>query len=56
MASNDEIQNEGTPDRIGLGIDGTMGDAQDIDHPYLASVHGSWCRVCGLAESYRRHR
>lgn len=49
------IDEEGEPDRAFLGIDGTMGDAQDEDHPFLASVYGGWCRVCGLAAAYRRH-
>ena len=48
-------QEEGEPDRLYLGIDGTVGDAQDVDHPFLASVYGDYCRVCGLASSYRRH-
>jgi hypothetical protein len=47
---------EGEPDRMGFGIDGTKGDAQDVDHPFLGSVHGDYCRVCGLARSYRRHK
>lgn len=52
---NDQIAEEGAPHRAFLGIDGTMGDAQDVDHPFEASVFGEWCRVCGLARSYRRH-
>jgi hypothetical protein len=53
----DEVaQEEGQSERLYLGIDGTMGDAQDVDHAYVASVHGPWCVVCGLAQSYRRHR
>lgn len=54
--STEDPQDEGSPDRLYLGIDGTMGDAQDVDHPFLRSVHGDYCRVCGLAKSYRRHR
>jgi len=48
-------EDEGGPDRLYLGIDGTMGDAQDVNHPFVRSVYGAWCRVCGLAQSYRRH-
>lgn len=55
MNVNDQIQEEGAPDRAYLGIDGTMGDAQDVDHPFIASVYGDWCRVCGLNPAYRRH-
>lgn len=36
------------------GIDGTMGDAQDVDHPFHRSTQG-WCVVCGLSPQYRRH-
>lgn len=54
MADRDP-QDEGGPDRLYLGIDGTMGDAQDVSHPFIASVHGDYCRVCGLARTYRKH-
>lgn len=54
--SRSTVEQEGEPDRFGFGIDGTMGDAQDVDHPFLGSVHGEHCRVCGLARSYRRHK
>lgn len=50
-----DIHEEGEPDRLFLGIDGTMGDAQDVAHPYIESVIGAWCRVCGLNRIYRRH-
>jgi len=36
------------------GIDGTAGDAQDVEHPYHAATDGS-CLVCGLAEVHRKH-
>lgn len=48
-------QDEGGPDRLYLGIDGTMGDAQDVKHPFIESVHGSYCRVCGLGSPARCH-
>jgi len=51
----DMISEEGEPDRHFLGIDGTMGDAQDVAHPYLESIYAECCRVCGFAESYRKH-
>jgi hypothetical protein len=38
-----------------LGIDGTAGDAQDVDHPFRGSHIRGVCFVCGLAQSYRRH-
>lgn len=47
-------QDEGEADRQRLGIDGTMGDAQDVSHPFLPSRTGT-CRVCGMAPSYWRH-
>jgi hypothetical protein len=46
---------EGESERAGFGIDGTMGDAQDIPHPFVSSVHGDYCVVCGLAQTYYRH-
>lgn len=49
------VEAEGESDRARLGIDGTMGDAQDTWHLYLESVHGQFCRVCGLARASRRH-
>lgn len=36
------------------GIDGTAGDAQDVDHPFHGQDGGP-CLVCGLAQSYRKH-
>lgn len=54
MATEQE-QEEGRLDRIYLGVDGTMGDAQDVNHQFLRSNYGAWCRVCGLTEDYRRH-
>jgi hypothetical protein len=47
-------QDEGETDRRRLGIDGTMGDAQDVDHPFLAAI-GGYCRVCGLSLAHKRH-
>ncbi len=42
--------------RLRYGIDGTAGDAQDVDHPFHPSRSAeSWCVVCGLGEAYRRH-
>lgn len=46
---------EGASDRLYLEIDGSMGDAQDVPHPYVRSAHGQYCAVCGLAENYRKH-
>jgi hypothetical protein len=46
---------EGESERFGLGIDGTMGDAQDVNHPFIGSVYGDYCAVCGLTRSYKRH-
>ncbi|GGM27900.1 hypothetical protein GCM10011608_10920 [Micromonospora sonchi] len=43
--------------RASLGIDGTAGDAQDVDHDYRTSATepDGPCLVCGLAQPYRRH-
>lgn len=42
--------------RLRYGIDGTPGDAQDVDHPFHPAQGGeSWCVVCGLSQAYRRH-
>lgn len=40
--------------RLRYGIDGTPGDAQDVDHPFHSSADG-WCVVCGLSAQHRRH-
>ena len=55
VADLTDIHEEGNSDRLYLGIDGTMGDAQDVPHRYIESVIGAWCRVCGLSRIYRRH-
>jgi hypothetical protein len=51
-----DFQELGEPWRQKLGIDGTAGDAQDVDHPFIPTNPGGPCVVCGLAKSYRRHR
>lgn len=47
-------EDEGEQLRRRYGIDGTMGDAQDVPHPFHSNAAGT-CLVCGLAESYRKH-
>jgi hypothetical protein len=49
------FQKRGELLRQALGIDGTAGDAQDVDHPFTPDVSGASCLVCGLAQSYKRH-
>ena len=44
----------GAVHRDRLGIDGTAGDAQDVEHPYI-NAGFAFCVVCGLAKSYRKH-
>jgi hypothetical protein len=51
-----DFQNRGEALRRRYGIDGTAGDAQDVDHPYHRDPATGACLVCGLAEAYRRHR
>jgi len=48
-------QEEGTGDRLFHGIDGTMGDAMDVPHPFVGSVGGAWCSTCGLGCGGRAH-
>lgn len=38
-----------------LGIDGTMGDAQDIPHRFDGAGEFNFCVVCGLSRTYRMH-
>lgn len=47
-------EDEGEQLRRRYGIDGTMGDAQDVPHPFHPNAAGT-CLVCGLAESSRKH-
>lgn len=41
--------------RLRQGIDGTMGDAQDVAHYYVRSANGKWCIVCGMDTAYKKH-
>ena len=47
-------QDEGEAYRRSLGIDGTMGDAQDVPHPFRTGSDSA-CLGCGLAEAHRAH-
>jgi hypothetical protein len=49
------FQDRGEALRRRLLIDGTAGDAQDVDHPYIPEVADGPCLVCGLTRSYPRH-
>ncbi len=53
--SMQDFQDRGEQLRQSLGIDGTAGDAQDIDHPYTSDEPSTACLVCGLAPGYKRH-
>lgn len=46
---------EGEKLRQRLGIDGTMGDAQDVKHVAHQSLVGSWCAICGFSMSSQIH-
>jgi HK97 family phage major capsid protein/HK97 family phage prohead protease len=47
-------QDQGEAYRQSLGIDGTMGDAQDIPHPFSRAADGA-CLGCGLALPAKPH-
>lgn len=49
------FQDAGEPIRRALGIDGTAGDAQDVDHPYTSASPDGPCLACGLARTWWRH-
>lgn len=49
-----EEQDAGEVARQAAGIDGTMGDAQDVVHEFKAAADGA-CLLCGLDESMDRH-
>lgn len=43
-----------------MGIDGTAGDAQDVEHPYTAAgdlhpEHPEACLACGLGAVHDKH-
>jgi alpha-D-ribose 1-methylphosphonate 5-phosphate C-P lyase len=50
-----DFQDAGERARRELGVDGTAGDAQDVNHPFTPQAPDDSCLVCGLAKSYRRH-
>lgn len=54
--SKEDWQDLGESARQALGIDGTMGDAQDVKHAYHETAMGPGCLVCGLSEKARAHR
>ena len=56
IVTTEMVQEEGGQDRRFYGIDGTMGDAQDVPHPYVGSIYGEWCSLCGLNRSHRAHK
>jgi hypothetical protein len=50
-----DFQDRGDLARTLLGIDGTMGDAQDVPHPFIIGDERGSCLICGLSEQYRKH-
>jgi hypothetical protein len=56
MSDMQDFQNRGEQARQRAGIDGTAGDAQDIQHAYVPDgPGGSPCLLCGLALSQPKH-
>jgi hypothetical protein len=55
MSGMQDFQDRGEELRQALGIDGTAGDAQDVNHPFTPDGPGGPCLACGLAEPYKRH-
>lgn len=51
----EDFQDAGEQWRQRFGIDGTAGDAQDVEHPFVAEEPGGGCIVCGFAGTYRKH-
>lgn len=50
-----DFQDRGEPVRQRLGIDGTAGDAQDVEHPFVPDEPTGACLACGLVDSHRKH-
>ena len=50
-----DFQDRGDAARAAAGIDGTAGDAHDVPHAYQPDGDHTWCLLCGLAPSYRKH-
>jgi hypothetical protein len=50
-----DSQDRGEPYRQQLSIDGTAGDAQDISHPFTPDDQSTYCIVCGLSQTWKKH-
>lgn len=55
MTDIHDLQESGESLRQAHGIDGTMGDAQDVPHPFVEATTDPSCIICGLAEPARAH-
>jgi hypothetical protein len=53
--TGDDPQDEGEGLRQQAGIDGTMGDAQDVPHGFVRSALHGGCMLCGGAQAARAH-
>lgn len=56
MTDMQDFQNRGEHLRRQYGIDGTAGDAQDAQHPYVRDEPTGACLACGLSESYHQRK
>jgi len=50
-----DFQDRGEAARRAAGIDGTAGDAQDIQHALVVDERTGACLLCGLSPAYRKH-
>jgi hypothetical protein len=50
-----DLEDRSEAARQRLGIDGTMGDAQDVPHPFTEDPQVPYCLVCGFSRAAAVH-